>query len=517
MIAVDQVLRSLRALMTRAALVGAAVLTAANMAGAAETLGLPADSFPPLSGSAALETQSKITLETTLPPEPGYRGTITGALAGPAINGEAIRLSGAVSYKAAEADTVVVRIVWTHQVGRTGVLNSTMISRARVQRGRAIAAGTALTIVGDLDALRNGAQGFAVSTEQKVRGGCPDLVHYTRGVVVAQTRNISLPEGGRTRYTDCSPDVAAGLWRIERDYRGCDWQPGEQDKIFPAYRLVYRPAGDAGPLVQIQSCLPDNQMPGTPFGMTIGGCTQVPHLPGEGAGTGFSVAAQRYGWTTPDGVFRGLTPCLDPIPVTLTHQVRTCKSTNNLGVPMSEIWVQTDADSKTHRKLLPCGPWSLPPSAVDKDASECAGKFYDDLVGGVSYPTVRYTVRTGTGGEQAMDVLTPISGCLPDPTQIIRHDERQIGWHHADGVLASFPIMQRIRANTDLGPPHIGDPSQPYQLELEQVVAAGVAETVGCMTFQARQKLQRYRRHDGSVIDIYGLHEPPNVIDNCGR
>lgn len=519
------------------AVVAALILTIlAHTAMAADPLGLPASSFPPLSGSPALETQNRITLEAALKATPGYRAEVSGQLGGAAgADGRPIRLIGSASFIDDNAGNVAVRIAWT-RLSDKSTLTGVLISRARVPRGTTIAAGTTLTIVGDLDALHAGVQGFAASVDGKIRGGCPDLVHYSRGVVVAQTRSFGLDTRRRTTYTDCSPDAAAGLWRIERDYRGCDWQPGEGDRVYPSYRLVYRPYSDSSAMIQLQTCIPDQQKPGPPFGITIGGCSQVPNFnaaanfnfaAGVTTATGATTAAQRYGWTTPDGVFRGLTPCLDPIPVTLKHQARACPSPvvnssnswDNPSVPMSEILVQTDAGANTYRLLLPCGPWGLPEGAIeqDPDPASCAGKYYDDMVGGVSYPMVRYGVSRQGGGESASSVFTPVSNCLPDPSRVIRHDERRVGWHHADGVLASFPVMQRIRDGADLGPTYIGDPPEPYKLETDSIVAAGAPEVVGCVSFQAWQRVQRYRRPDNSTVDIYGPLDKPSVTDNCGR
>ncbi|MCW2242532.1 hypothetical protein [Azospirillum canadense] len=506
-----------------------ALLLAGPLAGAApvrasQPLGLPADSFPPLTGSAALETQAKITLETPLTLRAGYRGDATGALAGGAADGTPIRLSGSVTFAAAADGSVSATILWTRRAGQEGALSAALVSRARAPRDTIVPGGTALTVVGDIDALRAGIPGFAASLDQRVRGGCPDLVHYSRGAVVAQTRTYKSDAKGRTLYNDCSPDVGAGLWRIERDYRGCDWMPADQDKIYPAYRLVYRPLGDNGPLLQIQSCLPDQQRPSAPFGITIGGCVQRPVIAPGGQG-GSSTAAQRYGWTTPDGVYRGLTPCLHPIPVTLNHQARACSGAmdgfmgNVWGVTMSEIHVQTDADASTYRKLLPCGPWGVPEGTVEKDARACAGQYYDDMAGGVSWPMVRYGVRRQGGGENAVEMFSPITQCLPDidPQKLIQHGERQVGWQHADGILASFPVMQRTRDGVDIGQPYIGDPAQHYALDSEGVADAGPPEVVGCVSFQARQLVRRYHRPDDSAVDVLGLYDAPVITDKCAR
>lgn len=500
---------------------------------AADLLGLPADSFPPLTGTGALETQARITLESPLVMRSGTRAEITGTMSGAATAGKPIRLQGSVGFEAAPDGEVSARISWTKRLGDTGALNSILVSRMRGPAGSSIPAGTSLTILGDIDALRAGIMGFAVSLNAKVRGGCADLIHYSRGAVVAQTRNYRITPTGKTLHSDCSPDVAAGLWRIERDYRGCDWQPGDQDKVFPSYRLVYRPFGTQGPMTQIQSCLPDLQMPSAPFGITIAGCPQIPHFPtstafGSSAGSaaGSTTASQRYGWTTTDGVFRGLTPCLDQVPVTLSHERRSCSLSNApsprstgafqtdvAGVTMAETYVQTDVGSKTFRKLLPCIPWG---ENIVKDARDCSGQVYDDMIGGVSFGMTSYGVIQQRGSDGA-DTVAPLTGCLPDPDQMVIQQERQVGWHHADGVLASFPVMQRSRAGVDVGAPYIGDPAQAYALEEQGVVNAGEAETVGCITYQARQRLSRYKRPDDSVVDLLGVYEAPVVVDSCVR
>jgi hypothetical protein len=515
----------LRALRSAALLAG--LLASSMPLSAAPPLGLPADSFPPLTGSAALETQAKITLETPLTLRDGYRGTATGALAGGAADGTPIRLSGSVAFGAAADGSVSATILWTRRAGQEGALTAALVSRARAPRDAVVPAGTALTVVGDIDAVRAGIPGFAASLDPRVRGGCPDLVHYSRGAVVAQTRTYKSDAKGRVRYSDCSPDVGAGLWRIERDYRGCDWMPADQDKVYPAYRLVYRPLGENGPLMQIQSCLPDQQRPSAPFGITIGGCVQRPFFAPNGEG-GTSTAAQRYGWTTPDGVYRGLTPCLDPIPVTLSHQARACSAPANTrgglagygqGAAMSEIFVQTDAGSSRYRKLLPCGPWGAPAGTYEKNAQGCAEQYYDDMVGGVSWPLVRYGTMAPTGGEGAVGPFEPITDCLPDidPQTLVQHGERQVGWQHADGILASFPVMQRTRNGVDIGQPYVGDPAQHYALESEGVVDAGAPEVVGCVTFQARQLVRRYHRPDDSTVDVLGLYDAPAITDTCAR
>lgn len=506
-----------------------------NAAGsAADLLGLPAESFPPLTGTGALETQARITLEAPVILKAGSRAEITGTLSGSSSASKPIRLQGSVGFEADANGEVSARVIWTRRLGDTGALNSALASRMRGPAGSAVPAGTTLTIVGDIDALRAGIIGFAVSLNAKVRGGCPDLIHYSRGAVVAQTRNYRITPSGKTLHSDCSPDVAAGLWRIERDYRGCDWQPGDQDKVYPSYRLVYRPFGTQGPMTQIQSCLPDLQMPSAPFGITIAGCPQIPHFPtggvafGSSAGstTSSTTASQRYGWTTTDGVFRGLTPCLDQVPVTLTHERRSCSlssvpplrttgafQADAAGVTMAETYVQTDVGSTTFRKLLPCIPWG---ENIVKDARECSGQMYDDMVGGVSFGMTTYGVIQHRGSDGA-DSMTPLTGCLPDPDQMVVQQERQVGWHHADGVLASFPVMQRSRAGIDIGATYIGDPAQAYTLEDHGVVNAGEAEQVGCITYQARQRMSRYKRPDDSVVDLLGIYEAPVVTDNCVR
>lgn len=506
----------------------AAIVALSSPCLAADVLGLPADSFPPLTGPGALQTQAKITLDKPLTIQSGTRANVGGALAGGAADGAAIHLEGSAGFEVT-ADGVSARINWTRRTatnGATSTLSSPLVSRIRGPNRSIIAAGAALTIVGDVDALRSGILGFSVSLGPKTRGGCPDLVHYSRGAVVAQTRNYRMTASGKTLHSDCSPDVAAGLWRIERDYRGCDWQPADQDKIYPSYRLVYRPFGDGGPLIQVQGCLPDQQMPSAPFGITIGGCPQIPSFPAHG--TGSSVASQRYGWTTPDGVYRALTPCLDQVPVTLNHDRRACAelpkpsssqtwanpAPSLAGVALAEIYVQTDAGATSFRKLLPCLPWG---ENIVKEARSCSGQFYDDMAGGVSFPMVTYSIQIPAANDNASDRTIPISGCLPDPQQVIIQDERQVGWSHADGVQASFPLMQRTRSGVDIGQPHIGDPAQAYQLEADGVVNAGATEVVGCITYQARQRVTRYRRPDDTFVDLLGLYEPPVVNDTCGR
>ncbi|MCW2239192.1 hypothetical protein [Azospirillum canadense] len=186
---------------------------------------------------------------------------------------------------------------------------------------------------------------------------------------------------------------------------------------------------------------------------------------------------------------------------------------------MSEIHVQTDASAATYRKLLPCGPWGAPEGTVEKDVQACAGQYYDDLAGGVSWPMVRYGVRRQGGGENAVEMFSPITQCLPDidPQKLIQHGERQVGWQHADGILASFPVMQRTRDGVDIGQLYIGDPAQHYALDSEGVVDAGPPEMVGCVSFQARQLVRRYHRPDDSAVDVLGLYDAPVITDRCAR
>ena len=104
--------------------------------------------------------------------------------------------------------------------------------------------------------------------------------------------------------------------------------------------------------------------------------------------------------------------------------------------------------------------------------------------------------------EPAEVAYQPVTVCVPDPDNAIRHELRRLGYRNDDLLRVSFPVTDVFAGDRLIAGSQEIEPAVSYRIKKREPVLTGVNHKIGCETWGLRRLEGLYRRVDASEVRL---------------